>query len=385
MGYVLVSALLCLSATACSLLPSDGPNRQNIAAAAGASLKTDAPIMRYVLVGITAPVAQSADEYYRPTEQAIPRDFPEGGSFGQVGIGDSLRVTVWEAGEVGLFSGRDKKSTDIVVRVDTDGTIALPYAGRFRVAGQRLSQVENAIVARLQGQAVQPQATVIISENISNSVSVQGDVTKPGPYPIAKAGLRVLDLIAMGGGAKYPAYEMSVRLTRGRSTMTVSLQELIERPEVFNVAVSAGDALLLLRIQQKFFAFGAVMRPGEQAFVKNQIHLSDGLGQVMGTDANRSDAKGVYLFRREPLELVRRYGFQPAPEDTGDIPIVYQLDLRDPGSFFVLNTFPVRANDILYVSPAPLAEASRFFQILSGATNTVAIPRTLIGNYPTGQ
>jgi hypothetical protein len=44
----------------------------------------------------------------------------------------------------------------------------------------------------------------------------------------------------------------------------------------------------------------------------------------------------------------------------------------------------MQPNDILYVSPAPLSEASRFFQILSGATSTVAIPRTLLGNYPSG-
>ena len=39
---------------------------------------------------------------------------------------------------------------------------------------------------------------------------------------------------------------------------------------------------------------------------------------------------------------------------------------------------------ILYVSAIRLAEASRFFQILSGVTGTFAIPRTLLGNFPSG-
>jgi hypothetical protein len=34
------------------------------------------------------------------------------------------------------------------------------------------------------------------------------------------------------------------------------------------------------------------------------------------------------------------------------------------------------------VSTAPLADVAKFMQIISGATATVAIPRTLFGNYP---
>ena len=49
-----------------------------------------------------------------------------------------------------------------------------------------------------------------------------------------------------------------------------------------------------------------------------------------------------------------------------------------------MNAFPVRPGDILFVSQAPLADAAKFFQILSGATATVAIPRTLGGNFPSG-
>jgi polysaccharide export outer membrane protein len=380
-----ISSILWLMLAACDILPSDGPNANTVTAGSSARVNASTAVTRYVLVTVNDRISQEADRFYRPSEQQVPAEFPRGGSFGRVGVGDLLRVTVWETGEVGLFSGRDRRSTDISVRVDTDGTIALPYAGRFAVAGRRLSEVEGMIVSKLTGQAVQPQATVVISENVSSSVSVQGDVLKPGPYPVVKADQRVLDMIAMAGGAKYAPYETTVRLTRGRSTMATGLQDVLENPGTFNLPVSAGDTLLLVRSQQKFLAFGAVVRPGEQTFLKSSTHLSDGLGQVMGLDPNRSDAKGVYLFRREPVELLRRYGFQTGPEDGADIPIVYQLDLKSPNSFFVLNSFPMRANDILYVSTSPLADAARFFQILSGATNTVAIPRTLLGNYPAGQ
>ena len=385
----LLALSLGLASAGCDLLPSDGPNANGMLGRSSAVLKSDAAstaVTRYALVSLNARIAEMANQFYQPTVDAPPTAFQKGGgAFGGIGVGDALRVTIWEAGDVGLFATQDRKSTDVNGRVDTDGTIALPYAGRFPVAGRRLSDVEATIVQRLQGQAAQPQVTVIVMENVASSVSVQGEVNKPGPYPIAKADQRVLDAIAMAGGAKYPPYETFVSLTRGRTKMQTYLQDVIDKPETFNVLISGGDAVLLTQRQRKFLAFGAVVQPGEQVFHKEAPRLSDGLGQVMGLDPNRSDAKGIYLFRREPLDLARRYGLQPLAEDQGTMPIVYQLDLKDPTSFFAMTSFPLQPNDILFVSTAPLSEASHFFQILSGATQSVAIPRTLLGNYPTGR
>ena len=383
-SWRVIASVLCTSAVGCDLLPSDGPNTNAMLAHASVNLKANpnAPVMRFAIVGIDSRIAQAAEQYYQPTTPSVPGVFQRSGSFGNAGVGDVLRVTIWEAGE-GFF-GKGGKGTDMTVRVDVDGTISLPYAGRFRVAGRRLSQIEATIVSKLEGQVVQPQATVIIADNISNSASVQGEVNKPGPVPVARTNQRILDLIAMAGGAKHQPYETAVRLTRGKSTMNVSLQEVIDQPEPFNLSVAAGDALLLSRSQQKFLALGAVAQPGEQVFRKATLNLSDGLGQMLGLDPQRSDAKGVYLFRREPVELALRYGIQTLAEDRDTVPIVYQLDLKDPKSFFVMGRFPMRPNDIVFVSVAPLAEAARFFQILSGATSTVAIPRTLLGNYPSG-
>lgn len=374
---------LCITGAGCDLLPSDGPNANGMLAHAAVNLKAN-PVMRFALVGIDSRIARDAEQFYQPAAIAVPAVFQQSGSFGRAGVGDVLRVTIWEAGDVGLF-GKDRKGSDMTVRVDVDGTIALPFTGRLPAAGRRLSEIEAAIVARLEGQAVQPQATVMVVDNVSSAVSVQGDVFKAGPYPVAKANLRLLDMIAMAGGAKSPPYETVVRITRGRSTMSVSLQDLIDQPEKFNVSVAAGDTLLLTRNAQKFLALGAVAQPGEQVFRRSPLTLSDGLGQALGLDPARADAKAIYLFRREPVELARRYGVQLLPEDRDTVPIVYQLDLKAPQSFFVMSGFPVRPNDILFVSTAPLAEVSRFMQILSGATATVAIPRTLGGNFPSSQ
>lgn len=381
----LAAAALCGCLAACDLLPSDGPNAMGVLAHASENRKADpASVMRFALVTIDAGIARDAEQYYQPVLPTVPAVFQRPGAFGRAGVGDVLRVTIWEASETGLFTGRERKGSDVTVRVDVDGTIALPYTGRFMARDRRLSDIENDIVARLAGKAVDPQATVMVAQNVSSAASVQGEVNKPGPYPVERTDQRVLDMIALAGGTKYPPYETSLRLTRGQSTMSIQMQDLVDRPETFNVPVAAGDALLLSRRPQKFVALGAVLQPGEQIFRKIPLSMTDALGQSVGLEASRADAKGVYLFRREPVDLARRYGVQLLAEDRETVPIVYQLNLKDPQSFFAMNAFPVRPGDILFVSQAPLADAQKFFQILSGATATVAIPRTLGGNFPSG-
>lgn len=380
----LVAAVLCLAVGACDLLPSDGPNANGMLAHASESRKADpAAVMRFALVTVDARIARDAEQFYQPVLPSVPAAFQRSATFGQAGVGDVLRVTIWEASETGLF-GNDRKGTDVTVRVDPDGTVALPYAGRFPARGKRLPDIEKDIASRLAGKVVDPQVTVMVAQNVSSAASVQGDVNKPGPYPVERTDQRVLDMIALAGGTKYPPYETSLRLTRGRSTMMVPMQDLVDQPETFNVPVAAGDALLLSRKPLKFVALGAVQQPGEQIFRKSTLSMTEALGQTTGLESSRADAKGVYLFRREPVDLARRYGVQLLAEDRETVPVVYQLNLKDPQSFFAMNAFPVRPGDILYVSPAPLADAAKFFQILSGATATVAIPRTLGGNFPAG-
>ena len=142
---------LSIAIPGCSLLPSDGPNANEMLARASINKKADPKeVTRFALVGIDARIAADAEQFYLPTTGSVPAEFRGAGAFGLVGVGDVLRVTIWEAGDAGLFS-RDRKGTDVTVRVDVDGTMALPYAGRFPVAGKRLSDIEAIIVSRLTG------------------------------------------------------------------------------------------------------------------------------------------------------------------------------------------------------------------------------------------
>jgi polysaccharide export outer membrane protein len=79
---------------------------------------------------------------------------------------------------------------------------------------------------------------------------------------------------------------------------------------------------------------------------------------------SRSDAQGVFIFRLEP-EKALDWPRQPvATTPDGLVPVVYRMDLRDPASFFVMQSFPVSNKDVLYVSNAPAAELQKFLNLV---------------------
>ena len=87
------------------------------------------------------------------------------------------------------------------IRVDSNGEIAFPLAGAFSVAGQTPREVEAVLRERLvtYGQMRSPSVTVNVKETVSQAVTIEGEVERPGMYPVV--GQRsLMDMMAMAGG-----------------------------------------------------------------------------------------------------------------------------------------------------------------------------------------
>jgi polysaccharide export outer membrane protein len=59
--------------------------------------------------------------------------------------------------------------------------------------------------------------------------------------------------------------------------------------------------------------------------------------------------------------------------------VVYRVNLKDPRSYFVMQSFAINDKDILYVSTAPVAELQKFLNVVFSVTypvlNAVAVSR----------
>lgn len=354
----------------CGLTPSSGPSRGAIVeGASGWPAQEAAPPFALIEVN-----DQTLDRLARRKPPTLR------GFFGEyrpsptqaIGVGDSLQITVWEAASGGLFTAGDGGNVSPGARsapipeqtVGRDGAVTVPYAGRIRAAGRTPQQVEAAIVAQLQGKAVEPQALVNVSRNISNTATVTGEVANGARVPLSQRGDRILDVIAAAGGYRSPVHETFVSLTRGGRTARAPLQALLTSPQE-NIYVRSGDTLTIESRPQTFTVAGATGINAVIPFDARGATLEEAIAKAGGLNDNRADADGLFVLRYEPAQLVRDFpDAPPALLSAPTVPVAYHLNMKDPGALFAARRFSMRDKDILYVSNAPFAEIGKVVQLV---------------------
>lgn len=313
--------------------------------------------------------------------------FPSAGSNNYlIGPGDIIEVSVWEAPPAMLFGGvaLDKKVGPMTTQmvslpeqmVTPDGTISMPFAGRVAVKGRTTYEIEAEITKRLQGKANQPQVLVRVIKNNTSNVTVVGEVATSTLMPLTPKGERLLDALATAGGVKQPVNRMSVQMSRQNMTATMALDSIIRDPKQ-NILLKPGDVVTALFQPQSFSVLGATGKNEEIPFEAQGISLAQALARSGGLADTRADARGVFVFRFEDTKVVEGKGVESKASD-GTVPVVYQIDLRDPASLFVTQNFPVQNRDVIYVSNAPAAEFEKFLRlVVSVAVPSVTINRAL--------
>jgi len=290
-----------------------------------------------------------------------------------VGAGDVLEISVWEAPPAMLFGGgamdvRAGPSTTHVTSfpeqmVNSDGAVNMPFAGQVPAAGRTPQQIEAELVRRLQGKANQPQVLVRVIRNMSSNVTVVGEVANSTRMPLTARGERLLDALAAAGGVRQPVNKMTLQITRGDQVQALPLDLIIRDPKQ-NIHLQPGDVVTALFQPLSFTVLGATGRNEELNFEAQGISLSQALARAGGLQDTRADAQGVFVFRLEDAGALDWPGKVVTTPD-GRVPVIYQIDLKDPASFFIAQSFPVNNRDVLYVSNAPAAELQKFLGIVS--------------------
>ena len=298
-----------------------------------------------------------------------------------VGPGDMLEVSVWEAPPAALFGATvlDPRGGAATARlasfpeqmVAADGSINIPFAGAIPAAGKSPQQIEAAIVAKLTGKANQPQVMVRVTRNASSSVTVVGEVWQSLRMPLTARGERLLEAIAAAGGVRHPVGKVTLQVTRGDVVQALPLERVIQNPKE-NVALAPGDVVTALFQPLSFAVLGATGKNEEIGFEAQGISLAQGLARAGGLQDVRADARGVFVFRFEDPQAVSEVDRAGPTTPDGKVPVVYRLDLREPGSFLVAQNFPMRHRDVVYVANASGAELQKFLNILTSSIFSVS-------------
>lgn len=378
MGSLALGALGGCSTTG-GWVPNAGPTTRQVNAAP-ASVRNPG----IEIVDVTDAVARRV--LATQHKDTFAESFPSAASTGTlIGAGDVIEISVWEAPPAALFGGAvvEARAGAATTRVTTlpeqmvnaRGEVNVPFAGKINVAGRSAAAVEADIVEKLKRKANQPQVLVRLVRNNTANVTVVGEITNSLRMPLTDRRERLLDALAAAGGVRQPVTKMTLQLTRGDQVRSMPLDVIIRDPKQ-NVVLQAGDVVTSLFQSQSFTVLGATGKNEEVSFEASGITLAQALGRAGGLQDQRADARGVFLFRFESPEAVDNGGKPLRTTPEGKVPVIYRVDMSDPGTFFVAQSFPVQSKDILFVSNAPAADLQKFLNIIGSVVGPAVALQT---------
>ncbi len=348
----------------CSTLPRDGPS--NRAVVRGAVENADYAIvdLDYAAAERIKAVGSGAYSSLAGAASLAPVDV--------IGEGDQLAVSIFEPS--GSLFGGGASSSNIrsgnqslpPVTVDRSGSVTVPFAGAVRVAGMTTTEAQAAIRRALIGRVGNPQVSVTIATNVSNAVTVLGEVRQPGRAALSTNADTILDVIAARGGASRPNQDVEVQIRRGDQAFTAPLTAVTTRFEE-NIRLQSGDQINLVYQPRRFSSFGALSAVTQQDMPAGEFTLADALSRSGGLNDSAANARSVLIFRFERPEVAQALGVTQAPTPQG-VPIVYRLNLEEGAGFFTASSFLVQPRDIIYAPRALSAEIGKFFGLVQQVT-----------------
>ena len=308
---------------------------------------------------INASVLTTVHQRDIPTPPAALASEPASYDY-QVGPGDVLQITIWDHPELTIPAGSMRSAQEAGNWVHADGTIFYPYVGKIHVEGMHVTEIRDVIADRIAEYIEKPQVDVSVAAFRSKRLYVTGAVMQPGAYPVTNVPTHLLDAVNVAGGLTEQANWSNVTLSRDGQEYTLSLRAIYEYGDKGqNVLLKPGDVLHIARNDDnKVFVLGEVMEPQPIPMTRTGLSLAEALSSSGGFMKQSANASGIFVMRR-------------APENSGHLVDVYQLNAKNAAALVLADNFPLKRRDIVYVTAAPISRWNRVIQNILPTVQTI--------------
>lgn len=356
-----VALALLMGLAGCATLPTSGPTGSQVEKSAR-DPDGELPI-KLVQVEATADIPAAASEVSEKSLVEMPPPPTD-----MIGPGDVLDINIYEAG-VTLFSaggsagaagplGQIGANPGVQAqrlppsRVDDNGDISIPYAGKLRVVGRTVGEAEAMVRRSLRGLSQNPQVLITLSQAITNSVIVSGEVARPGRLVLQTNRETLSDVIALAGGYRGNAKDLTLRVFRHSDSVDIPINDLIDTPKL-DVRAYPGDRLMLINNPRTYSVMGAPGIVQQIPFTRSKVSLAEAIATAGGTNPNLGDPAAIFVFR------------YVTDEQGNEVPVVYHLNMMKTGTYFLAQRFAMKDKDVLYFGNAAANQPSKLVQLIS--------------------
>ncbi|MDH0734618.1 polysaccharide biosynthesis/export family protein [Achromobacter sp. AGC78] len=278
------------------------------------------------------------------------RDLTEAG-FDRLVPGDGINVKVWERGGLGVFAADPSGVSDLGnQQIDRAGNVYFPIIGKFQAGGLTLAQLHDRVVQRLAKLVVGADVSVTrAAAERGQMVTVQGNLTKPGMYPITQTAQRLSSALAQAAPVQTNPEQLVISLRRDNQVASVRLSD-IYRNQNNDILLRPGDVITAYDSREYLTVLGAAGTQGRVAISKRNYSVLDALADSRGLDDKLADPRSVFLF------TPAKAGVEGKPDM---LPVVYQFDLTRPEQVALAREFTVHEGQAIYISDAPFTQVQK--------------------------
>ncbi|WP_028354623.1 polysaccharide biosynthesis/export family protein [Bordetella petrii] len=330
-----------MALTGCQL-PRSGPMLREMTSANDAKDIVVKPVSRELAMASRVPEVADFPTRYRDLTQA---------GFDRLVPGDGINVKVWERDGLGVFAADPSGVSDLGVQeIDRSGNVHFPILGKFHAAGLTLAQLHDAVVARLSRLVIGADVSVTRAAGARGQmVTVQGNLTKPGMYPITQTSQRLSSALAQAAPVQTNPEQLIISLRRDNQVASVRLSD-IYRNQANDILLRPGDVITAYDAREYLTVLGAAGNQGRVAISKRNYSVLDALADARGLDDKLADPRSVFLF------TPAKAGVDGKPDM---LPVVYQFDLTRPEQVALAREFTVREGQAIYISDAPFTQVQK--------------------------
>ncbi len=262
------------------------------------------------------------------------------------------------------------------IRIDPNGFVDLPMAGRIQAGGLTMEQFKAELVAKLSKYIDSPQISLSLTDDQSRPVSIVGSVNSPGVHQL-QGPKRLIEVISLAGGTRADAGPRVI-VTReskwgplplsgtktdpatGVTTASISLDDLMaSKNPADNIEVDPNDVISIPKAELVYVVGNVKKSGGFQLSSHSDITLLQAVSLAEGLDktANASHARIL----------------RPAPGGDGK-PLEIPVDIK---AIFAGKApdVPLYGNDILYVPNSTFKSSGRITEGILLAATGAAIYR----------
>ncbi|TCB46608.1 hypothetical protein E0H83_06750 [Acinetobacter terrestris] len=264
--------------------------------------------------------------------------------------GDILSIYLWAYPDITPVTSSvssDQSAQANGYQIDQNGYIQFPMIGRYKAAGNSLTQVNQELRSQLSRYLKTPDVIARVLSYQGQRFSVQGNVTKGGQFALSDQPVSVYTALGMAGGVNSQQGDnASITLVRQGRTYKLNTIELEKAGlSLHNLLIQPNDTLYVnSRENQKIYVMGESGKNQSLPMRDQGMSLSDVLGESLGLNPLSASRSKIYVVRSQPNATHTE---------------VYQMDLSSIADFGLANQFKMRSNDIVYVDASGLARWQR--------------------------